>query len=284
MNRLNKTIIGLCFFTVCGFLFAQSFPAIYDATIDKSKMNFVRVAIIPNRLPLTIAEPEYWRELNWRTFSDKFKQKGFTVIDYKTTLDAFTKSNLPLEDTKSSEEKFAAFAQQVNADLVVMPYYSASSNTRTGCLGISNVNFTSTSSIQAYSLEHNKFIYRSDASGSNGYKTGYLMLGGTALSLCSMLFTDVPEVAMAFSITGIVCVIVGSVQDLINSSKPAENRWKSAFEEAIDKNIEPLIATSKPIKTQPKDEGVTKFCTGCGAKIPASVKFCPQCGANQGGQ
>ncbi|MCA9834805.1 MAG: SPFH domain-containing protein [Thermomicrobiales bacterium] len=33
---------------------------------------------------------------------------------------------------------------------------------------------------------------------------------------------------------------------------------------------------------QPAPSGETKFCTECGAKIPADAKFCPQCGAKQG--
>ncbi|NLW70805.1 MAG: zinc-ribbon domain-containing protein [Eubacteriaceae bacterium] len=32
----------------------------------------------------------------------------------------------------------------------------------------------------------------------------------------------------------------------------------------------------------PAAEGGTKFCTECGAKIPAATKFCPECGAKVG--
>lgn len=34
--------------------------------------------------------------------------------------------------------------------------------------------------------------------------------------------------------------------------------------------------------SQSAPAGETKFCTECGAKIPADAKFCPQCGAKQG--
>lgn len=263
-------------------LIAQKYPAMFDATIDTRNIAFERVAIIPNRLPLTLAEPEYWRKINWQYFAEEFSKKGFTVIDYNTTLEAFKKSNLPLEDTKASEEKFAAFAQTVNADLIIMPYYSSYMKTRTGCLSYSKVGYVSTSSIQAYSLDHNKFIYRSDSHGRRGYTTGVWTIVGLAITIIGPLLGAGNEV---YYIGGGV-TFLGTLRDFINSSISPESRWKSAFKDAIKENVAPLTAVAKPYRSKVIEEikegrKYYKFCTGCGAKIPYDAKFCPECGARQ---
>jgi membrane protease subunit (stomatin/prohibitin family) len=42
-------------------------------------------------------------------------------------------------------------------------------------------------------------------------------------------------------------------------------------QETIQKSAHPAIP-------QTFGQGETKFCTKCGAKIPATAKFCPECG------
>ena len=71
MNRVIKGIIFviiLLFIQSCGVVVKHSFY--YEPTVNRQDVTIRRIAIVPNRLPLNITEPEKWRRYNnykWNT-------------------------------------------------------------------------------------------------------------------------------------------------------------------------------------------------------------------------
>ena len=98
----KSTVLLICLLTTHNLCFSQMYEALFDNTVDKTDISMRRVAIIPNRLPMALAEPEKWRKYNWQLIANEFKMRGYEVIDYQTTLDAVKESNLPLEDTQGN--------------------------------------------------------------------------------------------------------------------------------------------------------------------------------------
>src|SRR6185295_591895 len=66
---------------------------------------------------------EFWQRTNWEIARRQFVERGFDVVDYDTSVSAFNRSVLPVEDTKSSRDKYADLAQALGVDLIVIPYY-----------------------------------------------------------------------------------------------------------------------------------------------------------------
>lgn len=142
---------------------AKSTRAIFDSTFDKSSIRVQRIAIVPNRLPLTLQEPEMWRQYCWNSIKGHFQKRGFDVVDYETTLKAVDESNLPLEDTGTSEEKYNRCAQILDVDVIITPYYGTSFQMRTLLLFYDKYQYYATVSLQFYSSKLNKFFFRSDS-------------------------------------------------------------------------------------------------------------------------
>jgi hypothetical protein len=137
-----------------------------ESSIQPSDVHVQTIAILPNRLPATLQDPEKWRVKNYKAIKKILTAKGFNVIDYETSNEMFKQSGLPLEDTKSSRDKYADLAQKLNADLLVFPYYATNFNSTP----FSNT-YISIASLQFYSLAQNDFSARVDLEGVDKIST-----------------------------------------------------------------------------------------------------------------
>ncbi|WP_317899319.1 UvrB/UvrC motif-containing protein [Aurantibacillus circumpalustris] len=131
-----------------------------ESSIEPGTVRMKTAAILPNRLPVTMQNPEEWRRKNYRIMKEILERNGCNVISYETSNQMFQQSGLPMEDTKSSRDKYAELAQNLNADILIFPYYATSFNGNS----FSN-QYTSIGSLQIYSLKHNDFSARIDLEG-----------------------------------------------------------------------------------------------------------------------
>lgn len=58
---------------------------------------FRRLAVVPNRLPTMLTDPEKWRQYNFRLLEKDLRRNGFDVVDYASSVRAFEQSGLPAE-------------------------------------------------------------------------------------------------------------------------------------------------------------------------------------------
>lgn len=151
--------VGSCKTKGKAFLYSES-------SIPAQDVKARTVAILPNRLPVTLQNSELWRTKNFETMRQILERRGYNVIDYNTSNQMFQQSGLPLEDTKSSRDKYAELAQKLNADLLVFPYYGTTFTST----GFSN-SYTAIASLQFYSLKHNDFSARIDLEGVTKIQT-----------------------------------------------------------------------------------------------------------------
>lgn len=227
----------------CAYTNRGKTTSFFDTQFDKSQLQINRVAIIPNRLPLMVKEPEYWRKTNWELISKIFKDHGYEVIDYESTNIAFQNANLPIEDTGSSAEKFAQAASELNADVLIMPYY-ASVFTGNAILSTSQMNYNAQVSLQIYSSLENRFIFRADADANSGFAS----YTGLFAALMPIINSSGSDSSGRDPIAPILKILFGGVAlgfvigDLVNGLTPAEEWWKRAFTEAIKVSLEPFFS------------------------------------------
>ena len=232
-------------FTSCSASWRRS--TLYkEESIKSSSVNYNKVAILPNRLPISLKNPEYWRGYNWRIIKNNFTGKGVTVVDYQTSVNIFESSGLPVEDTKSSRDKYAEAAEKLGVDILVIPYYSNSYYVDNG-FSTSENHYLSSGTFQFYSVKHNDFICRIDFEGDNHYtKTGmgYMIVGIGWMYLA-------PEAMM-------VWMGLGLLNDLIVTIPSPDNRWRTAFRLGVNSAINDFTRTYPPGKrstyTAPKEK------------------------------
>jgi len=201
-----------------------------EPSIDLRKLDIHRIAIVPNRLPLNLTDPEKWRRYNWEVAKEYLVYHGFDVIDYHTSVAAFNESGLPLEDTKSSRDKYADLAQKLSVDAILIPYYGTQASMSSAFL-VSKMNWTAVATFQVYSAEMNDFITRLDMTGNKGYTSGIF----TALGF-GLMFVD-PSV-------GSLTLLGGTIFDMLFTVfKSQESHFKEAFKLAIAKGLDPFIYT-----------------------------------------
>jgi len=222
---LTALVLVSCGTTGSGVLYTER-------SINPTEVRFKRVAILPNRLPLNLSEPEKWKKFNWEVMKKRFEKEGLLVIDYNTSVDLFNKSGLPLEDTKVSRDKYAELSEELDADILVFPYYGTSFR----ITGITDKNnFEVTGSLQIYLADQNDFMTRIDINGNNFYH---------AFSKLSPIFSIL--LTTVFSLTGdyelmTVGAIAGpaiSIGFLIPALTPARKRWERAFRYSINKGLD----------------------------------------------
>jgi hypothetical protein len=238
MKKIIFNILVIAFFAIIanscgttgsGYLYTES-------TIPPEKVKYQTVAILPNRLPLNLQNLEKWRTSNWKLVEKRFSELGYKVIDYNTSVQMFKKSGLPLEDSKISRDKMAELATELNADLLILPYYGTSYD-----LGgfLDKNSFNSVGSFQVYSAKHNDFVARVDFDGTNYYcaftKVG--LIGSTTLTLVGSLAGS-----GAVAIVGAVIGIVPSLWAAINSFQNKDKRYNKAFIKGINKGMDVYFA------------------------------------------
>lgn len=251
-SRLGALCLILCLVAPSGCAYTNrgKSESFFDSQFDKSQLQVNRVAIIPNRLPLVMKEPDVWRKKNWELIAALFRQHGYEVVDYETSNRVFNSANLPIEDTGSSEEKFATAASQLNADILLMPYYSTNF-TGNSVLAYSEMDYGALVSLQIYSTRENRFIFRADGTANSGYRaySGLLSMASSLTSGAGSLISGGSSSNnSAGSVVGIVMLgvaVVGlifSIGDLANGLTPAEEWWKRAFTEAVGASLEPFFS------------------------------------------
>lgn len=222
---LAALVLVSCGTTGSGSLFTER-------SINPTDVRFKRVAVLPNRLPLNLSEPEKWKKFNWDVMKKRFEREGLLVIDYETSVEMFNKSGLPLEDTRVSRDKYAELAEELDADILVFPYYGTSFR----ITGITDKNnFEVTGSLQIYLADQNDFMTRIDFNGNNFYH---------AFTKLSPIFSIL--VTTVFSLTGdyelmAVGAIAGpaaSIAFLIPALTPARKRWERAFRYSINEALD----------------------------------------------
>lgn len=216
-----------------------------EQSISADKVKFRTVAVIPNRMPITLQDPEFWRQHNWQLIANNFTARGYKVIDYNTTVSSFTRSGLPLEDTKSSRDKYADFASELNAELVIIPYYGTSYNLQSGFLANTH-NFVSIGSLQFYYAPQNDFIARVDFDGKVETETsapGAYMIGSLFPLLADK--TD-PESISTMSTLSLLYTAILFLKDLGAQTNPTVN-WKTAFNSGASKATSAFFEKYSPV-------------------------------------
>jgi hypothetical protein len=207
-----------------------------EPSINRAGVKVQKVAVVPNRLPATLMEPEKWRRYNWQLVAQELRRRNFEVIDYETCVRTFEKSGLPVEDTHSSRDKYADLAQSLGADAVIVPYYATFAYARNWVL-VNKLTFASVATFQFYLAERNDFMARVDASGESSYYTGFLTLAGLGLTLLGAV-TGTPEL----STVALLPLIGEIVYVLVVGLKPPDSYWEDAFQQAIDQGMRPFFA------------------------------------------
>ena len=253
-NMLAYVLIASVFLTSCG---TTGGAILYsEKSVLASDVRINRVAIVPNRLPINLQDSEYWRQSNWEIIASKFKEKGYEVIDYNTSVSVFQNSGLPLEDTKSSRDKYADLANDLNADILVFPYYGMS-YARTGLLETNN--YYAIGSLQIYSVAQNDFISRIDFDGRN-----YNVSGGIAVSALSSILSGIIVSASASSFDPTdptsspsggagASVILGllPLAFALGNIKPQELRYQEAFAAGISEGMALFFSRYEGASRQP---------------------------------
>jgi hypothetical protein len=137
-----------------------------EPTIASNDIQIRRVAILPNRLPMNLQNPEYWRLFNFNACKKELTKRGIQVVDYDLSNEDFKRSGLPMEDTKSSRDKYAELAEKLNVDMLIFPYYGTIFSMG-ACFMAQNYKYIAVGSLQFYSPKHNDFSTRIDIEGTN---------------------------------------------------------------------------------------------------------------------
>jgi hypothetical protein len=200
----------------------------FEQSVKRNDVEIARVAIVPNRLPLNLQDPEKWRLINWEIARREFEERGYEVVDYRTSVNAFVRSGLPIEDTKSSRDKYADLANALNVDAIIIPYYGTFAAMKNVFLFVNTGSYVGVATFQIYLRKQNDFFTRVDCSGENYYTTGFFMPIGIGLTFVQ------PAV-------GLVVEGVGLVYDLVVSLRSSDSRWEAAFAEAIHEGLAPFF-------------------------------------------
>ena len=269
-TKLNLLLLACIFITSLNSCFTVSSTArLYsELSISADRVKIRTVAIVPNRMPINLQDPEKWRTYNWDLIAAQFTARGFRVIDYNTTVNTFTRSGLPLEDTKSSRDKYAEFANEINAELVVIPYYGTSYNMQGGFFNNTH-KYLSIGSLQFYYAPKNDFMARIDFEGEFQTSTtapgaymlagflpmfGTLTAGETTHKIAGGASYTTPDPAdPIWSTLSLVLDAVFFITDLTAPTTPEPN-WKKAFEKGIVKATDAFFEkySPRPIDNYPE--------------------------------
>lgn len=230
MKRFTPLALLLVFVTLqsCG---TSGKGSLYvEPSISRTDIQIHRVAIVPNRLPMNLQNPEKWRRYNWEVIKQEFEKREYTVVDYETSVATFNKSGLPVEDTKSSRDKYSDLANQLGVDIIIIPYYGTYAASKNILFLFNNSSYYSVATFKIYLTKQNDFFARIDVNGKNQYTSNLLTLVGAGVS-----FAD--------GTAGAITMGVGGIWDLYQGLKSSDSRWKRAFKKAIKEGLKPFWAS-----------------------------------------
>ena len=220
-------LIGLAFVLALQACGTTGSGVLYvEPSLKRQDVGIQRVAIVPNRLPLNLQDPEKWRRYNWGVVKDEFVKRGFKVVGYETTVKLFERSGLPVEDTKSSRDKFAAIAKVMAVDAIVVPYYGTFASSK-NFLIFTNNSFISVGTFQIYLAKQNDFFSRVDVSGKNQYTSNF----GFATVFLGLIEPSLYTVG----------ALGGFIYELSQTLRSSDSRWRAAFKKAIRAGLKPFF-------------------------------------------
>lgn len=208
-----------------------------EPTIEKREVNIRRIAIVPNRLPLNLTDPEKWRKYCWEQTAKILTANGYEVADYQSSLTVFNTSGLPLEDTKTSPDKYANCAQKLGVDCIITPYYGTFSSAKSALI-LTEMKWTAIATFQFYLYENDQFFSRIDMSGTDSYISGLLMLEVFLLNYISPAANSETfslSLALAFAIDFANTMLVSD-----------DSRYRGAFKAAIKAGLKPFMLAFPP--------------------------------------
>jgi hypothetical protein len=223
----------------------------FEPSIQRSEVHIRRIAIVPNRLPMNLADPEDWRKYNWEQASNEFRQRGFEVVDYETSVRTFEASGLPLEDTPNSRDKLADLARELNVDAIIVPYYGTLFESKQ-VLIMSEMHWKGVITFQVYLASANDFFARLDLGGDTAWIANY----GTIFLLAASMSTPTAEYEYDPNTGGLVkkedptaaartgIYMFGAfymIADLYYALRGSKYMWRMSFKKAIQKGLEPFF-------------------------------------------
>lgn len=236
MNMTRSIGAALVFLLAAGCQTVGHGTLYTEPSIPRGTIKIQKVAIVPNRLPANLTDPEKWRVFNWKIAAAEFRKHGYDVVDYDTSVRSFEKSGLPVEDTHSSRDKYADLAQALAVDAIIVPYYGTQFNSKNYIL-VNSFGYDGIATFQVYLAERNDFVSRVDAFGESSFPTGYLTLAGLVLSIGAPL-AGVPSLALL----GLLAIIGEIGYDVAMMSKAPDAYWEQAFDAAIRQGLQPFFA------------------------------------------
>jgi hypothetical protein len=228
--RLNLFVVaGLLIFLLSSCSTTGRALLYSESSIAPSEVSMRTVAVLPNRLPVTMQNPEEWRKKNYEIIKEILQKRGCNVVPYETSNMLFQQSGLPLEDTKSSRDKYAELAQKLNADALVFPYYATSFNGN-----VFSSSYTSIGSLQLYSLAHNDFSTRIDLEGIRKIQQWPALVLPLIGSLFStILSSEDPGVGL---VIGGIMGIVGPLYQVFTFG-PAKKAYDVSFKRGLEEGF-----------------------------------------------
>ena len=238
LKNLLTVVISIIVFGSCSTYKSTIYK---EVTIKPNDIEYTKIAILPNRLPVNLKNPEYWRKYNWELIKANFEQKGVQVLDYNTSVRLFEESGLPVEDTKISRDKYAELAEVMGVDVLIFPYYGTNYYLQSGFFFNTN-HYLSIGTLQFYSVKHNEFFCRLDFEGDTYFKKSGMgtMMAGIGLSI------GLSIVDPAFGMIGIALISIPQIFDLIVSMPSPTSRWRTAFYYGIRSGINSFTQTYTP--------------------------------------
>lgn len=209
-----------------------------DPSLKAGTARVTRVALVPNRQPLTLSDPEKFRAFNWAVAAAELRQRGYEVTDYETSRQAFERASLPFDDTHSSRDKWAELAQALGVDAILVPSYATFAESR-GAVILTTFSFRATTTLQIYLAERNEFVGRIEAWGESSYTTGILGTAGVAASLGAVALGADPGAA---GLTSLLAVGADIALGLVLTARGSDAYWEEAFSRSIRDGLKGFAA------------------------------------------
>jgi hypothetical protein len=257
MRRL--AIAGLAGMLLCCAQTRSRSSLYVEPSIRPGSLRLRRVAVVPNRLPAHLEDAEKWRRFNWRVMEEQLRRRGFDVVDYETSVQAFERAGLPLEDARPTRDRYAELARSLGVDALFIPSYATSFRSE-HLLVVHSSSFTSLVSLQIYFTEKSEVGGRIDASGTTSVQTGLILATGLGVGLPLQVVGAAPVCtgsgvaarcdANPLGTAGLLTVVAGALVELgyglFMMAAGPDAHWERSFDEAIRKGLEPFFDRYAP--------------------------------------
>ncbi|HYV47743.1 MAG TPA: hypothetical protein VFA20_22950 [Myxococcaceae bacterium] len=234
---------------------AASGTLLLDPGLRPGAVRLRRVAVVPGRGPAGVKDPERWRHAVWSSLERAFRGRGFDVVDYERSIQAYERAGLPLEEGRAARDRYGDLAQGLGVDLVAVAEFSTSQRTDAIAF-IGTTHYTSLLTLQLYFAEKGQFGARIDASGDTTYTSGLMLAGGLlageVFAIISAAGCQIPaQCNPTFGLVGAVFLGLGTTADIgygVALALPgADAYWEQSFDQAVQKGLEPFLESFAPV-------------------------------------